>query len=183
MKDLAMHVMDIARNSVEAGAKKVKVSLIMKKTEGNLVVTFEDDGCGMDAEMVKKATDAYTTSRITRKVGLGLPLFKMNAENTAGSLQIISEPGLGTMVTAVFFTKHIDCVPLGDMAGIVALLICSNQDVMFHFDFHIDERAFAIRTDEIVEVLDGSEINQPKVVRFIKEMVNENLNEIGFQFE
>lgn len=180
MKDLALHVMDIARNSVEARADRVEIFFNLDKTDRKLEVCFNDNGCGMDPEMVQRVTDPYTTSRTTRKVGLGLPLLKMSAEQTGGSLNIWSQKGKGTNVTACFFVRHLDCVPPGDLAGTATLLITGNPNVDFRFEFRTGEECFGIDSREIREVLGTSEINQPKVVRFIKEMIGENLNAIDF---
>lgn len=177
-----MHVMDIARNSVEARAANVKVSFMLNKPDGQLIVTIQDDGCGMDADMVNKVTDPFTTTRTTRKVGMGLPLIKMSAEQTGGALTITSEQGRGTMVTSVFNTKHIDCVPMGDLAGTATLLITGNRDVLFEFEFCTGNNKYNITTGEICKALGESDINQPKVIRFIKEMIAENIKKTGFEF-
>jgi anti-sigma regulatory factor (Ser/Thr protein kinase) len=182
VKDLALHVMDIARNSVEARAQNLKIVFTLDKTKGGLKINFIDDGCGMDAAMVKRVTDPFTTSRTTRKVGLGLPLFMMSAAQTGGSLTIESEPGKGTRVEAVFNTHHIDCVPLGDLSGTLTLLISGNPQVKFLFEFYNLDKQFSIGTDDIMEALDGADLNQPKVIRFIKEMIQENLKEIEFEY-
>lgn len=182
VKDLSMHVTDIARNSVEAAASQVIVSFGLNKKEGVLEVMFEDNGRGMNAEMVKRVTDPFTTTRITRKVGLGLPLFKMSATQTGGSLQVESEPGKGTVVTAVFDVKHIDCVPLGDLAGAATLLITGNPGVMFQFNFNANGHSYSVSTTDIQDALGEKEISQPKVVRFIKEMIQENIKDIDFDY-
>lgn len=71
----------------------------------------------MTPEQIRQVTDPFYTSRTTRKVGLGVPFFKFAAESTGGSFSIESEPGKGTMVTAVFTLNHIDRMPLGDMTA------------------------------------------------------------------
>ena len=55
-----------------------------------LSIKIIDDGCGMDAETLEKVTDPFYTSRTTRKVGLGIPLMKQNAELTGGEVKIAS---------------------------------------------------------------------------------------------
>ncbi|MEG2120001.1 MAG: ATP-binding protein, partial [Pseudoflavonifractor sp.] len=121
MKDLSLHVLDIAQNSISAGAAQLEISL----TEGDTLLTLSlaDDGRGMSPEFLAAVTDPFTTTRTTRKVGLGLPLLRMAAEQTGGSLTIESAVGVGTTVTAVFAAHHIDTPPVGDMAGTVALIL------------------------------------------------------------
>lgn len=146
------------------------------------MVGFSDNGCGMDAGMVQRVTDPYTTTRTTRKVGLGLPLLKMSAQQTGGGLDIWSEKGKGTKVTSVFYVHHIDCVPPGDLPGTATLLITGNPKVDFRFEFNTGEEIFAISTPEIREALETVDINQPAVVRFIREMIAENLNAMNFTY-
>lgn len=91
MKDLSLHVMDIAQNSITAGATLIKVSLIC--CDGFLVFRLSDNGNGMDEELLKTVTDPFTTTRETRKVGMGIPLLKLSAEMTGGSFKIESVKG------------------------------------------------------------------------------------------
>lgn len=86
-------------------------------TEDSLVITIRDNGCGMDENTVAKVTDPFFTSRTVRKVGLGIPLFKQNAEATGGTLKIKSKPGKGTTIEANFGLSHWDRPPMGDIAG------------------------------------------------------------------
>ena len=121
MKELSLHILDIAQNSISAGCTELELSLT--EGDGQLTLIIRDNGRGMAPEFLASVTDPFTTTRTTRKVGLGLPLLRMAAEQTGGSLAIESTVGVGTTVTARFCTGHIDCPPLGDMAGTVALLV------------------------------------------------------------
>ncbi|MFO8001119.1 MAG: ATP-binding protein [Marinilabilia sp.] len=166
-----MHILDIAENSVRAGSTEVDVELLY--SDDKLHLTIRDNGCGMDEEMVKKITDPYMTSRTTRKVGLGLPFLKMNAEQTGGSVSVESSPGKGTCVKAIFVTGHIDCVPGGDLAATLAALISGHPDVNFRIRIVRGESSFDISTAEIQEVLDGIPVSHPKVGVFIRNMLKE----------
>ncbi len=168
MKDLSMHILDIAENSVRAGSTEVDVELHQQEEVFEIII--RDNGCGMDAEMVKRITDPYMTSRTTRKVGLGLPFLKMNAEQSGGNVEIDSQPGEGTTVRATFMTGHIDCVPPGDLSATLALLITGHPEVNFRIRIMKDE-AFDISSKEIKEVLDGIPISHPKVGVFVKNML------------
>ena len=99
MRELSLNVMDIVQNSVRAGASLITVQVAESKKHDTLTITITDNGCGMSAEQVKSVIDPFFTTRTTRKVGLGVPLFKMEAEMTGGSFQIDSEKGKGTKVT------------------------------------------------------------------------------------
>ncbi|MCU4164066.1 ATP-binding protein [Carboxylicivirga caseinilyticus] len=176
MRDLSMHITDIVQNSVRAKAKLIQLT-IEEKGEW-LVFTFEDDGTGMDAETVKKVTDPFYTSRTTRKVGLGLPLFKQNAELTGGTLEIYSQLGEGTTVKADFGKDHIDRPPMGDLKSTVAMLITGNPEVDMVFTYRTKDDEFRLDSREVKEVLDGMDIRMPQVTSFLKEMIDENLKEI-----
>ena len=119
MKELSLNVLDIAQNSVKAGAQHLDIEL--SRRDGWLTIRIADDGCGMDEAFLRSVTDPFTTTRTTRKVGMGLPLFKLAAEQTGGALSITSRQGEGhgTTVTATFDTNHVDCAPLGDLTGMI----------------------------------------------------------------
>ena len=127
MKELSLHILDIAQNSISAGCTRLELSLT--EQDGQLTLVIGDNGRGMTPEFLSSVTDPFTTTRTTRKVGLGLPLLRMAAEQTGGSLAIESTVGVGTTVTVRFCSGHIDCPPLGDMAGTVALLVQGAPEV------------------------------------------------------
>ena len=104
MRELSLNILDIVENSVRAGATLIKVSVIAK--DGFLTIEIADDGKGMSEEFLRSVTDPFTTTRTTRKVGMGIPLFKMAAETANGSFDIKSKLGAGTTVTAKFEIDH-----------------------------------------------------------------------------
>ncbi len=181
MRDISMHILDIAGNSVRAGASLVEVTLTEYPENDILMLTVKDDGCGMDKETIAKAMDPFFTSRITRKVGLGIPLLQQNAQQTGGNVFIESEPGKGTLLMAVFTHSHIDRPPMGDLPGTLSLLVSGNPDVDFSFVHRIAQQEYIFDSRAVKGVLDGVEITQPSVVKFIKEMIKENLLEIGVE--
>ena len=132
MPEIALNVLDIAQNSVRAEASLIQISVDVDEAADTLTITIEDNGCGMTKEQVSHVTDPFFTTRTTRKIGLGVPFFKMAAESTGGSFAIQSEPGTGTKVTAVFGLSHIDRMPLGDMNGTIYTLITFfNNSIQF----------------------------------------------------
>ena len=133
----------------------------------------------MNAETLAKSTDPFYTSRTTRKVGLGLSMFKQNAEQTGGSLYITSELNKGTVVKACFGLKHIDRTELGDMAGVVTLLVAANPNIDSVYIHTVNEVQYKFDTIEVKQMLDGMPINTPDIIRSMKEMIQENLNEIN----
>jgi anti-sigma regulatory factor (Ser/Thr protein kinase) len=179
MRDLAMHIMDIAQNSLVAKATTITIGITENIEEDTYRIIIEDNGIGMTQDYVATITDPYTTTRTTRKVGLGIPLLKQNAERTGGNLEIESSLGVGTTVKATFSLFHPDRPPVGDIAGTVVLLCGANPQVTFKFDYITSNGEYNFNTDEVNDTLEGISISDPSVIRFLKEMINENLELIG----
>lgn len=177
MRELALNILDIAENSVKAKAKLVIIDIRAK--ENLLSVTITDDGCGMDREFLKKVTDPFTTTRTTRNVGMGIPLFKMAAEMAGGSFEIHSEPMVGTVVKATFEIDHIDRAPLGDIAETMVTLLSDEIPTEFLLKADVDGNKFEFDTRELKSELDGVSVCEPNVLLFVKDMIKENITEIG----
>ncbi|MBO5461558.1 MAG: sensor histidine kinase, partial [Ruminococcus sp.] len=140
-----------------------------------LTVIIRDNGCGMTKEQVEKVQDPFFTTRTTRKVGLGVPFFKMAAESTGGSFSIISEPGRGTEVEAVFGLSHIDRMPLGDISSTIHTLVVFNEHIDFVYKYRYDDDEFTMDTREFREILgDDVSFAELEVSRFIKEYLESN---------
>ncbi len=178
MKDLSLHILDIVQNSIRANANLIGIEITELPEENQLIITFTDDGSGMNAEQVQLAIDPFYTSRTTRKVGLGLSLFKQNAEMTGGSFILESELGKGTKVTATFGLNHLDRPVLGDLVGTLLLLICSSREADYVFKHQTPSGKFELDTREIRQTLENVPINHPDIRSFLKEMLQENLEQI-----
>ncbi len=178
MKSLSLHLLDILQNSIVVDSTEIRITIEDSVQKNIYQISVADNGRGMSEEMVKSVTDPFTTSRTTRKVGLGIPLFKMNAENTGGWLSIQSELGKGTIITACFMADHIDCPEPGDIAGTVVLTAAANENIHFVYTHHTDTGEYVFDTEEIKEVLDGASMNDVQIIRYLREMVEENLKEI-----
>lgn len=175
MNDLAMHILDIVQNSISAGAKNIWIEVLVSVARDLLSISIRDDGKGMSPEMIAKVTDPYCTTRTTRKVGLGLPLFRQTAEQAGGSLSIESTIGVGTTVTAKFGLSHIDRPPMGDLANAYVLLLGANPDINLILNYITDENDFSISTKELDEALEGLPLNDPQVMKLIYEMISSNI--------
>ncbi|MBQ3393657.1 MAG: sensor histidine kinase [Oscillospiraceae bacterium] len=179
MQELSLNILDIAQNSVSAGASLIQIGVSAYGEDGRwLRITIEDDGSGMDEETLKSVEDPFFTSRTTRKVGLGVPLFKQASESTGGRFSITSEKGKGTLVTATFDTQNIDCTPLGRVNDTVGILIGMNPDIDFTYTVERDGEQFVCDTREIRVMMDGVPLSEPEVVNWLKEFIEENQTEI-----
>lgn len=178
MKELALHILDIAQNSIRAGAGEIRISISESSSEDLLTIVISDDGKGMDKETLQRAADPFFTSRKTRRVGLGLPLLSMNAALSGGEMKITSSPGAGTAVTASFRLNHIDRQPVGDIGGTVSFLITANPSINIAYMYTVDSHSWGVTTQEIREVLGTTSITDLKVVKYLREMITENTNEL-----
>ena len=184
MKEISLHIMDIVQNSITAGAKNIRVLVGVDRKADELRVEIADDGCGMDGELLARVTSPFTTTRTTRKVGLGIPLFKAGCERTGGSFDIKSAPGKGTTVTAVYRFSNIDRPPMGDLAETLHTLVESNPDLDFMFETKSGQNAFVCSTEEIKQKLDGVPVNEPEVSLWLIGYLQEGIHEIfGGNFE
>lgn len=174
MRELSLNVLDIAQNSITAGAALIRMEVLENTANHTLTIGIYDDGCGMTEEQVQSVLDPFYTTRTTRKVGMGVPLFKMAAEQTGGSFTITSKVGIGTNVQAVFKTDSVDFTPLGDMASTVVTLISMNTDREFLYRRKADEKEFVLDTAEIREILGGVPLSEPAVVQWMRAFINEN---------
>ena len=178
MKELSLHILDVAKNSVKAGASTIEIS-IATDTYGMMTVRISDNGCGMTDEVIKRVTDPFYTTRTTRKVGLGLPLWRLAAEQTGGSMTITSsvEKGSsGTVVEAIFDTKSIDCMPMGDIISTVCVLISGSPEIDFVFTDVTDKRRVSLDTREMREVLGDVSLDLTEVQLWISEYLTEQYN-------
>ncbi len=175
MKDLSLHILDIAHNSIRALATQISIIIHRDLQKDILSISIEDNGSGMSAEQLSRITDPFYTSRTTRKVGLGIPLLKQRADECNGSLSLESELEKGSILKAKFQDSHIDLPELGDIAGVIAMLSCSFPQIRFIYNYSDSKLKYLYDTEEVKEALDGLPITTPEVETFIREMIEENM--------
>lgn len=178
MRELSLNILDVAQNSISANASLIEIEAVESTAEHTLLIGIYDNGRGMTDEQVESVKDPFFTTRTTRKVGMGIPLFKLAAEQTGGSLSIESQVGIGTKVRAVFKTDSIDFTPLGDIESTIITLISMNTDIDFIYRYKVDENEFVLSTQELKTVLGDVPLNEPSVKQWIKEYLYENCREI-----
>jgi two-component system cell cycle sensor histidine kinase PleC len=107
-KKLSQILINLLTNAVKftpaGGQVTVKAS---REPAGGLILRVEDTGVGIPRDKIQLALAPFgqIASQIGRKnggVGLGLPLSKRLVELHDGTLDIVSEPGVGTTVSARF---------------------------------------------------------------------------------
>ena len=177
LPEISLHILDVAENSVRAGATLVRIEVLADTAENTLSITIEDNGCGMSKKQLEKVEDPFFTTRSTRKVGLGIPFFKQEALVTGGSFSIRSKEGDGTVTKAVFLLDSIDRMPLGDMTATIHTLVTGHEEMDFYYRYDCDGRGFVLDTREMKEILGNVPLGLPEVSGFIKEYLDTNHKE------
>ena len=179
MPELALHILDLVQNSISAGATHVLVSIVIDTEADTLTLVIQDDGCGMTEEFLARVVSPFTTSRTTRKVGLGIPMIKQLAEMCEGDFEIESRVGEGTRLQARFQASHLDLPPVGDLPGtICSLLLGCPEGVEFRFLFGMDGREFELNTSELREALGGVPLNEPEILDWVRQYAAEGMAEV-----
>lgn len=178
MTELSLNILDIVQNSIRAEADEIRIDITENGINDIFELTVSDNGKGIPAEILSTVDDPFTTTRTTRKIGLGLPLLKYHAELTGGNLSINSN-GKGTVVQARFGLSHIDRQPLGDITGVLIILISSNPDISISYSHTTDKGTYSFSTTEIREALETENLTDFSLLQDIKEMIKSNLESIG----
>lgn len=181
MKELSLYVLDIAMNSVKAGASHIAITL---SERGNwLTFSVTDDGCGMRADQVARLSDPFFTTRTTRKVGLGVPFLRMLAEQTGGTVEICSvskevSDEHGTTIKATFDMSSIDFIPLGDMISTVVTLVQGSPERDFCYTHERENGTVSLDTAELREALGDVSLAEPEVLAWIRDYLEEQYGQI-----
>jgi len=175
MKELSLHILDIAHNSVAAGATRIEILVDEQPAENNMRISISDNGRGMDQAFLAHVTDPFTTTRTTRKVGLGIPLFKQAAEMTGGRFVITSEVGVGTAVTADFVYDSIDRMPLGDMPSTITALLGSKPFIDWSYEHRYDKNTFTFSSREIIRQIGDVDFAEPEIAEWTAQYIREQL--------
>ncbi len=172
MREIALHLLDLAENSVSAGATKIVISICEDLRADRLTASIEDNGRGMDADTILKVTDPFYTSRTTRKVGLGIPLLKGAAEECNGTLTITSSLGQGTLVVVTFQHSHIDRMPLGNLPETFLELTVGHPETHWIFQYTArgisTEENFEFDDQPVKEMLEGVSLSHPDVLAYLR---------------
>lgn len=175
MLELVAHILDIAENSVRAGATLVEIIIEENEKTNLLSIEIIDDGIGMTKEEIEKALDPFYTTKKVRRVGLGLPLLSDAAQRAGGRLQVDSVKGKGTDLKVSFQLNHIDRQPLGDIVSTLIILIAGNCNVDFLFRYKKNERDFEMDTRDIRKEIKDIPINHPEILKYIRSVLQEEL--------
>ena len=171
MRELSLHILDIAENGIDAGAHLITISVREEREKNLLTITLEDDGSGIAKEVLEKVTDPFYTTRRTRRVGLGLSLFRETSRRCDGRFSVTSREGEGTLVKATFRRDHLDLPPLGDMGGCITALIAGHPEVDLHYSHRVNGEEFYLDTRDIKKDLEDVAIHEPKILKYLGGMI------------
>lgn len=179
MRELALHLLDIAQNSVAAGASAVTIAVHQDTRQDRLRLTVSDDGRGMDTGQVARAGDPFATTRTERRVGLGIGLLKAAAEECEGWLKVESVVGHGTRLTAEFQDSHIDRMPLGDLAGTWLTLLVGHSQVHWTFQYRKDDAEFCFDDRDIKRELGDLALTEPPVLGYLRSLLSSGVAKVS----
>lgn len=179
MKDFALHILDIAENSVIAGASRIAIKIEISRAEDRLNISITDNGRGMSRADAIVACDPFYTTRTTRKVGLGLSFLRQAVEEAAGAMSIDSEPGMGTQVSAFCRAGHIDRKPIGDLAGAMVALIAGAPDIDISLECASEGDYYQLDTASIRRELEDVPLNSPDVLDLVRRDIAEGTAELA----
>ena len=176
MFELSLHILDLVQNAISAGASLIRIEITI---EGDfLTIVIADDGCGMSPELLARVASPFATTRTTRKVGLGIPMFKQLAESCDGSFSLSSKVGVGTTLKAIFRRDHVDLPPLGDLSGTMrSLILGAGEKSDFLLIYRVEEDAFTFDTREIKTALGGMPLCEPEILTWIGQYLKEGIAE------
>ena len=172
MKDLSLHILDIAENSINASATEISIKIIEDTRENILSIEISDNGKGMDEETIQKVYDPFFTTKACKRTGLGIPLLAQSAKECSGDLTIKTEKGKGTTIYVSFQYDHIDRKPLGAIGDTLIVLIASHPEIDLIFEHRRNDSIYSLNTSEIRKELDGVPVNAPAVINYIKDDIS-----------
>lgn len=175
MEDLAMHILEILMNSIGAKAGRILLKIRESVKDNIIEIIVTDNGSGMSEEMVKTVADPFTTTRKTRKIGMGVAFMKGLTEQCGGTFGITSRPGEGTEVKASIVRDHIDAPPTGDLGQMMMYAIQADETIDFEMIYETDSDQFVFKSSEIREMLEGVSLLEPEILLWIKEYINEGI--------
>lgn len=179
MKELSLNILDILENSIHAGATEIVLTIEEDTIQKDrLFFSIQDNGKGMDASFVKTVFDPFTTTSTTKKVGLGLPLLKAEAEMAGGGADLKSEVGKGTQVSFWFQHSHWDRPPLGDIAGTALIMFMVHSMVSFTYSHRVNEYSFSVSTRQLKDIFEDIPLSNPSAVKGIEEYLTTSIQKL-----
>ncbi len=142
MYDFSFILLDLAMNSVMAGATAIGFCLKADTDQDCFCVQISDNGKGMNDPQA--AVNPFFTTSKHKHIGLGLPLFRYAALRTGGTFHISSTPEFSTVVEGNFLLSSLERPPLGDLAKTVFVLSTGNK-IQYQIIFAVNSQSKTLR--------------------------------------
>jgi len=178
LKEISLHILDIAENGITAGADRISINIVENIKKDRLTIKVSDNGCGMDGKTAAVISDPFVTTRKTRRVGLGIPFFKAAAEACDGFLKITSAKGKGTSIHVEFQHSHIDRMPLGNIEDTLTQLMIGYPEIDWLFIYKTGNDQFGIDSKDIKSILGNIPLSEPGVINYIREQIRTGIGNI-----
>ncbi len=178
MREISLHVLDLLENSIRAGATVISVSLEEDPDGDSMIVSVEDNGPGL-AVSGDMAADPFFTTKEGKKTGLGLSLLKFRAEQAGGRFQLGTSPLGGLSVRAMMPLSSVDRSPLGDLAGTLASVVCTNPGVELRSRLRVADREWCVSSNDIARALPAGQRGEISLARRMREKISEGLNALN----
>ncbi|MFZ5642820.1 MAG: ATP-binding protein [Bacillota bacterium] len=175
MEELSQHILDIAFNSLEAGATRLEINVRENLLVNILEFEVRDNGRGIAESDLPKVLDPFYTTKKNKRAGLGIPLLKEAAERCGGLFDVISPPEGGTIVRALFPHDHIDRAPMGDIAGTLNVILTAGQSLHMVYRHQYNNNTFCFDTKDIQSHLGDIPVWTPEVLVWLEEYLKNNI--------
>lgn len=178
MKELSLHILDLAQNGIAAGATQVDIE-VNEDEKGYFVFRIRDNGRGMSPELLQRVRDPFVTTRTTRKVGLGIPFIDMMTQQCGGYLNLTSKEGQGTLLEAAFAKDNIDRPPLGDLPSTMKVLLVGAPTLDFTLTYKQGEDGFTFSTRQLRQELGAAaDFTQPALYGWVEGYLRQEIAEL-----
>ena len=170
--------LELVQNSITAKASRIDFHLSLDQPDGKSSLIVKDDGKGMDEETLKKVFCPFTTSRTTRKVGLGLAFFQQAIQQADGSVSISSKLGEGTTVTGIWKSDHWDAPPLGNLGEVVLIALQGSPALHLQFSITTKSGVYVFDSKTLEASLAPVPISEPAILMWIENEINTNIQQL-----
>ena len=148
IQQVLLNVFINARDAMPEGGR---LAIRAENDDGLVVITVEDNGCGMPPEVLKHAFTPFFTTKRGKGTGLGLTMVGSIMEQHHGNTEIQSAEGHGTTVLLTFPAIEPAARPKNGSAG--CILVADDDDLVRN----AAANALSLRGYRVIQARDGEE--------------------------
>ncbi|MGH8528610.1 MAG: DAHL domain-containing protein [Nevskiales bacterium] len=99
--------LNVVTNAVQAMNGKGQLKLNTRSSGGQVAISFEDNGCGMSADVLARVYEPFFTTKAAGKgTGLGMSIAQQIVQEHSGRIQANSQPGKGSQFVITLPVKQ-----------------------------------------------------------------------------